>query len=122
MGVEFRFYKPGEYQKLTKEQRSELREHRKVHGNYKGTWSGKERTGGPQKSFGRAQVAAMIRENEVEKQKESSERESLKALLMDELKGIISSQMVAALDKRLQRAGTKVASANVDDDKDVDER
>ena len=121
-GVEFRFYKPAEFQKLTREQKDELRDHRKANGNYKGTWTGRERTGGANKSFGRAQVAAMIKEIEVEKEKETTERESLKATLVDELKSIISSQMVIAPEKRLQRAGAKVASATLDDDKGVAER
>ena len=122
-GVEFRFYKPAEFQKLTREQKDELREHRKSNGNYKGTWTGKERTGGGGggKPFGHAQVAAMIKANETEKDKETTERESMKASLVEEFKSIISS-LAAPPEKRLQRAGAKVASATVADDKDVAER
>ncbi len=36
-GVEFRFYKPVEFHKLTRDWKDELREHRKANGNYTGT-------------------------------------------------------------------------------------
>ena len=122
-GVEFRFYKPAEFHKLTQEQKDELREHRKANGNYTGTWTGKERTGGGGggKTFGRAQVAAMIKANEDDKDKAATERDSMKASLVDEFKSIISS-LATPMDKRLQRAGAKVASAAATDDKEVAER
>ena len=122
-GVEFRYYKPSEFNGLTRDQKDELREHRQAHGNYTGTWTGKERTGGKgeNKAFGRAQVAAMIKANAVEKDKESTDKESMRASLVEEFKTIISS-LAAPPEKRLQRAGAKVASSAVDDDKDVAER
>ena len=118
-GVEFRFYKPAEFGKLSREQKDELRDHRKANGNYKGTWTGKERTGGAGKPFGRAQVAAMIKANETEKDK-AHEREAMKESLMDEFKSIISSQIAEPSEKRLQRAGAKIAS--IDTEKGVAER
>ncbi len=63
--MEFIVYKPAEFSKLLREQKDELREHRKANENYKGMWSGEERTGGAQKPSGRAQVAAMIKANEM---------------------------------------------------------
>ena len=63
----------------------------------------------------------MIKANEAEKDKETTERESMKASLVNEFKSIISS-LAAPSEKRLQRAGAKVASAAVADDKDVAER
>ena len=122
-GVEFRYYKPSEFTKLSREQRDELSEHRRLHGNYTGTWSGKESTGsgGGKKTFGRAQVAAMIKANETEKEKESTEKESMRTSLVEEFKSIISS-LALPPEKRLQRAGAKVASSAVDDDKDAAER
>ena len=120
-GVEFRFYKPAEFNKLTREQKDELRDHRKANGNYKGTWTGKERTGGANKYFGRAQVAAMIKANESEKEK-ADEMETMKASLLDEFKSIISSQMAEPSEKRLQRAGAKVASAAYNAENGVAER
>ena len=67
-------------------------------------------------------LRTLQKNKKVEKEKETTERESLKATLVDELKSIISSQMVIAPEKRLQRAGAKVASATLDDDKGVAER
>ena len=51
----------------------------------------------------------------------TTERESMKASLVDEFKSIISS-LAAPSEKRLQQAGARVASAAVPDDKDVAER
>ena len=118
-GVEFRFYKPAEFGKLSREQKDELRDHRKANGNYKGMWTGKERTGGAGKPFGRAQVAAMIKANETEKDK-AHEREAMKESLMDEFKSIISSQIAEPSEKRLQKAGAKIAS--IDTENGVAER
>ena len=120
-GVEFRFYKTPEFNNLTDDQNDELRAHRKANGNYKGTWTGKERTN-TGNNFGCAQVAAMIKSNEVDKVKESTERDAIKASLMEEFRSIISSQMVEAPAKRLKTAGAKVAAATSTNDTDVAER
>jgi hypothetical protein len=94
-----------------------------LHGNYTGTWTGKESTGGggSNKAFGRAQVAAMIKANDAKKEKESTEKESMRTSLVKEFKSIISS-LALPPEKRLQQAGAKVASSAVDGDKDVAER
>ena len=112
-GVEFRFYKTAEFKKLTDEQKDELREHRKANGNYKGTWSSNNSNN---KSFGRAQVAAMIKSNEENKMKELADRDAMKASLMEEFKSIISSQIAEPPTKRLKAAGAKVAATTSTDD------
>ena len=117
-GVEFRFYKPAEFSKLTNEQKDELRAHRKANGNYKGTWSGKERTANTSNTFGRAQVAAMLKAHDEEK----TEKETLKASLIEELQSIISSQFVEHSGKRLKAAGAKVAATTSTNDGDAAER
>ena len=63
-------------------------------------------------SFGRAQVAAIIKDNEEEKVKELADRVAMKASLMEEFESIISSQMAEQPAKRLRAAGAKVAAAS----------
>ena len=117
-GVEFRFYKPAEFSKLTNEQKDELRAHRKANGNYKGTWSGKEKTANAGKTFGRAQVAAMLKAHDEER----TEKETMKASLMEEFQSIISSQIAEQSGKRLKAAGAKVAATASTNDGDAAER
>ena len=121
-GVEFRYYKTAEFNKLTNEQKEELRAHRKANGNYKGTWSGKERTNNSGGALSRAQVAAMIKSHEEDKVKESADREAFRATIVDEFKSIISSQAIVSPEKRLKAAGAKVAAATSETDSDVAER
>lgn len=119
-GVEFRFYKTAEFNKLTNEQKDELRAHRKANGNYKGTWSGKERTSNNGGALSRAQVAAMIKSHDEDKEKESTEKDEMRASIVEEFKSIISSQMVVTPEKRLRAAGAKVAAAtSANDDGDA---
>ena len=70
-GVEFRYYKPKEFSKLTKEQKKELTSHRKSSGDYRGTWTGKGtgKTNAPEKGTGmsKADVSALIREHDEKK-------------------------------------------------------
>ena len=117
-GVEFRFYKTAEFNKLTNEQKDELRAHRKANGNYKGTWSGKSRTSNTGGALSRAQVAAMIKSHDEDKVKESTEKDEMRASLVEEFKSIISSQMVVTPEKRLRAAGAKVAAATSANDGD----
>ena len=73
-------------------------------------------------TFDCAQVAVMIKANEVEKVKETTKRDAMKAPLMEEFKSIISSQMVETPAKRLRDAWAKVAAATSTSDGEVAER
>jgi len=106
-GVEFRFYKTAEFNKLTNEQKDELCEYRKVNGNYKGTWSGNSIIS---KGFGRTQVTSMIKANGEDKVKELANRDPTKASLMEEFKSIISSQIVKPPAKCLKATGAKMTA------------
>ena len=118
-GVEFRYYTPSEFGKLTKEQKDELRAHRKANGNYKGSWTGKERTSNTGGTMSRAQVAAMIKSHDEDKEKESNEKNAFKAEIVEEFKSIISS---FTPEKRLRAAGAKVAAATSANDNDAVEK
>jgi len=124
-GVEFRYYKPAEFSKLTDEQKAELKEHRRANGNYKGTWKSKKSSDKPKKNgaVSRKVVAAMMREHDLKKQKESEELEELKAAIVDEIRAVAPKANVAqttvtqapSLKRILKRAGAnagaEVASA-----------
>ena len=131
-GVEFRYYKPAEFSKLTDEQRAELKEHRQTNGNYRGTWKGKKgenaNSGRPKKNgpVNRRDVHAMMRDHDLKKQKESAEYEEFKAAIVDELRGNVTPAATVAqatapsnpsLKRILKRAGAKadgdVASTEV---------
>ena len=97
--------------------------HRKENGEYKGTWT--EKGNGSEKSnvMSKADVSALIREHEERKQKEAEEATALKASIIDDLKQIVDSSVVAAMaaspnaGKRiLQRAGApaKVSGVSMD--------
>ena len=125
-GVELRYYKAAEFSKLTQEQKDELIAHRKSNGHYKGAWTGKSKGG--QSDVGsttvnKATIAAMIREHADKKQKEDEEQDAMRAAFVDELKGVIRSEVASsaaaqsAVPKRaLQRAGAgaQVASAEAE--------
>ena len=95
-GVEFRYYKPAEFSKLTDEQRAELKEHRMANGNYKGPWKGKQPSGDdkggshkPNKGgvVNKRVVAALMREVKEDKKKEQEEYEVFKDAIINELRG-----------------------------------
>ena len=55
----------------------------------------------------------MMKANETEKEK-ANERETMKESLIEEFKSIISSQIAEPPEKRLQRAGAKIASIGLE--------
>ena len=98
-GVEFRYYKPTEFSKLTDEQKAELKEHRRANGNYKGAWKGQQASVDKPKKNGavsRKVVAAMMREHDLKKQKENEEYEELKAAIVEELRGAVNPKVTVA--------------------------
>ena len=128
-GVELRYYKKHEWKNLTKEQQTELLEHRKKNGNYRGAWTGKSPTRNNSDKNDRsptlvnkATISAMIAEHESKRRKEVEEKESLKQGLMEDLNGMINSQIAAVFAngvggnarKTLQKAGANVAISGVD--------
>ena len=100
-GVKLRYYKTSEFNKLTQEQKDELISHRKANGNYKGAWSGKPPKGGKDKKVHwaptKAKVAAMIKDCADKREKEAEEQNAMRAELVSDLKGIISSEIATAL-------------------------
>ncbi len=114
-GVQFCYYKSKEFNKLTKEQRDELREYRKANGNqYQGAWSGKE---------AKATIAAAIKEHEESKTKEAEERNAMKAALVDELRGVITAKLASlnmggnsgtGAKRTLQRVGSNANISSTD--------
>ena len=124
-GVELRYYKSKEYNKLSQEQKDELKAHRLANGGYKNSWTKKSKGGGKGKSgskLTKADVSAMIKENEQNRNKAAEEHDAMKQALADEMKEMVATQVAATLatmtgQKRgLQRAGasSNVGSVNVD--------
>ena len=85
-GVEFRYYKPKEFNKLTKEQKHELMEHHKKHG-----LTGKDKKAG--KKNKQRSIASVARSTikQMEEEKTKSEEESTK------MKNEIRDLLVAAM-------------------------
>ncbi len=82
-GVEFRYYTKPEFIKLSRAQKDELRENRKKHSRYQGTWTGKADlgkgvSGSNSQQVTKGQVAALIREHEEKKQNDAKEHDALK--------------------------------------------
>ena len=104
---------------MTREQQKEVIAHRKSNADYQGSWSGKP--GSPPNSkrgsVDRSIVSSMIAEHEAKRRKEDDKRSALKESLIEEVKGIISSQMATVLantgngKKTLRRS---VASVNAE--------
>ena len=117
-GVERRYYKQSEYRKLSLDQKLELKEHRKATGDY-GPNGKKGAKVASAAAITKADVSAMLRNHDKEKEKKAAdeaEKDALKMGLINDLKGFISAEIAAAMSsagmmkKGLQRAG---ASANV---------
>ena len=64
----------------------------------------------------------MIKSHDEDKVKESTEKDEMRASIVEEFKSIISSQMVVTPEKRLRAAGAKVAAATSANDDDAAER
>ena len=64
----------------------------------------------------------MLKAHDEEKEKVSTEREAMKASLVEEFQSIISSQFVEHNGKRLKAAGAKVAATTSAPDGDAAER
>ena len=63
----------------------------------------------------------MIKAHDNEKEKESTEKDAIKASIIEEFKSIISSQMVEQNGRRLKAAGAKVAVVTSTTDGDAAE-
>ena len=103
-GVEFRYYKASEFNKLTQEQRTELINHRKENGNYKGAFKSKSKGGNGDKGqlakgLSKAAVNALIKERETQREKEEEESKAKRTGLIEALRGIIQAEVAAGLGR-----------------------
>ena len=84
-GVEYRYYKTKEYNKLSKEQKDELREHRKeqpeLYPKSNSNNDGRGKSGGSLKKKFKAQVASVVKELKKSEEKKDSELSDLKSFI-----------------------------------------
>ena len=105
-GVELRYYKQKEWKKLSKEQQTEVIEHRRENSDYDKS---------PATAINKSTIAAMIASAVSKREEEQAKSEAFKQDLVSDLKGMIESQIAAVIanggdaKKPLQRA---IASAN----------
>lgn len=104
-GVEFRYYKPKEFNKLTKEQKNELLEHRKKHG-----LTGKEKKKSKPRSIASV-VRSTIKKMEDEKNKTEEENNAMKNEIRDLLVAAMQSRPVSA--EAATKAGVSAVGASV---------
>ena len=107
---------------MSKEQKDELKYRPpKANGGYRDAWTRKVKAkdGKPKSKFlTKAKVASMIKANEEEKVKAEADH----IALVDEVKGILNSQLEEGGKKRLRAAGASVGSARSEPAKSVADR
>ena len=107
---------------MSKEQKDKLIAHRKANGGYRDAWTGKIKfkagKGKPKNYLTKAKVASMIKANEEERAKAEADR----IALVDEVNGILTSQLAEGGSKRLKAAGASVGSARSDPTESVADR
>ena len=91
-GVEYRYYTTKEYNKLTKEQKDELRDHRKE----KDSKGNPDKSGGGYKKKLKATVASVVKELQKSEEKKNDE--------LTELKSIISSRVITGKEGKKSNA------------------